>query len=183
TPDMQYRQLLSLTEDMLGGRNANRSVAVIRALIQFIVQSWQGQFAKNVVMKFNCFFLLPFIDVFPAHLREEVDRVYSSKEADVLLRRQREAQAVRDELQRSRDALVAESAANVNLQQKFSSLLAILSQQRDISANGTNRVASTRGDYLVSPTHRIYTPLRNPSEKKKRISFHPPSISRKHDVY
>jgi hypothetical protein len=63
---------------MLAGRDANRTSTVISALVQFIVKSWQEHFAKTVAMKFNCFFLLPFIDEFPQYLRNELDRMYES---------------------------------------------------------------------------------------------------------
>ena len=63
---------------MLAGRDANRTSTVISALVQFIVKSWQEHFAKTVAMKFNCFFLLPFIDDFPQYLRNELDKIYDT---------------------------------------------------------------------------------------------------------
>jgi hypothetical protein len=71
-------ELLQLTEEMLAGRDTNRTSTVISALVQFIVKSWQEHFAKTVSMKFNCFFLLPFIDQFPQYLRDELDKIYES---------------------------------------------------------------------------------------------------------
>jgi hypothetical protein len=71
-------ELLQLTEEMLAGRDANRTSTVISALVQFIVKSWQDHFARTVAMKFNCFFLLPFIDEFPQYLRDELDKIYES---------------------------------------------------------------------------------------------------------
>lgn len=73
-----HYELLQLTEEMLAGRDANRTSTVISALVQFIVKSWQDHFARTVAMKFNCFFLLPFIDEFPQYLRDELDRIYDS---------------------------------------------------------------------------------------------------------
>lgn len=73
-----HYELLQLTEEMLAGRDANRTSTVISALVQFIVKSWQDHFARTVAMKFNCFFLLPFIDEFPQYLRDELDKIYDS---------------------------------------------------------------------------------------------------------
>jgi hypothetical protein len=63
-----YYDLLQLTEEMLAGRNANRTSTVVTALVQFIVRSWRDHFARVVAMKFNCFFLMPFLDEFPSFL-------------------------------------------------------------------------------------------------------------------
>ena len=63
-----YHDLLQLTEEMLSGRNANRTRTVITALVQYIIRSWRSHFARTVAMKFNCFFLMPFLDDFPAYL-------------------------------------------------------------------------------------------------------------------
>lgn len=73
-----HYELLQLTEEMLAGRDANRTSTVISALVQFIVKSWQDHFSKTVAMKFNCFFLLPFIDEFPQYLRDELDKIYDA---------------------------------------------------------------------------------------------------------
>ena len=63
-----YYDLLQLTEEMLAGRNANRTSTVVTALVQFIIRSWRDHFARTVAMKFNCFFLMPFLDDFPSFL-------------------------------------------------------------------------------------------------------------------
>ena len=63
-----YYDLLQLTEEMLAGRNANRTNTVVTALVQYIIRSWRDHYARTVAMKFNCFFLMPFLDDFPAFL-------------------------------------------------------------------------------------------------------------------
>ena len=66
-----YYDLLQLTEEMLAGRNANRTSTVVTALVQFIIRSWRDHYARTVSMKFNCFFLMPFLDDFPSFLVSE----------------------------------------------------------------------------------------------------------------
>ena len=67
-----YYDLLQLTEEMLAGRNANRTNTVVTALVQYIIRSWRDHYARTVAMKFNCFFLMPFLDDFPAYLVSRV---------------------------------------------------------------------------------------------------------------
>ena len=120
-----------MTEEMLlAGTDAARTSQVVASLIQYIVRSWREHFARSVAMKFNCFFLLPFIDDFPSYLRSELDKLYSKAGAggasgggddggdghemgDLL-----DVVQARKELQRDRDALVAECDANSRLQER-----------------------------------------------------------------
>jgi len=63
-----YYNLLQLMEEMLAGRNANRTNTVVTAIVQHIIKTWTEHFARTVSMKFNCFFLMPFLDNFPSYL-------------------------------------------------------------------------------------------------------------------
>jgi hypothetical protein len=63
-----YFSLLQLMEEMLAGRNANRTNTVVTAIVQYIIRTWIDHFARTVAMKFNCFFLMPFLDDFPLYL-------------------------------------------------------------------------------------------------------------------
>jgi hypothetical protein len=109
--------LLQLTEEMLAGRDTQRTTDVVSALIQYIIRSWREHFARSVAMKFNCFFLLPFIDEFPSYLRAELDKLYGKSDAgggaDCL-----DIAEARKALQRDRDTLTAECDANAKLQER-----------------------------------------------------------------
>ena len=75
---------------------------VITALVQYIIRSWRSHFARMVAMKFNCFFLMPFLDEFPVFLRNELDQMYNSDmgemfdiaEARMVLQQKRYSQTV-----------------------------------------------------------------------------------------
>jgi hypothetical protein len=125
TQEGHYNQLVRLTEDLLGNRAVTNNGAVVKALIRVIVRSWQEQFAKSVVMKFNCFFLLPFIDTFPSYLRDEIDRIYAEPDRnDAASSFQALAgQERRKELEQTRAVLLAECEANLNLQKQFEAIL------------------------------------------------------------
>lgn len=121
--DSTNNQILQLTQDLLGSRSATRSESVVKTLIQLIVQSWQEQFTKNVVTKLNCFFLLPFIDKFPSHLRSEVDRIYAEEANSIIEQQSDDKQRAREKLEKVRASLVAESDSNMKLQEQFEKLL------------------------------------------------------------
>lgn len=57
-------------EEASSSRDAERTSAVVSALVQHIMVSWREHFARAVAMKFNCFFLMPFVDDFPFYLRK-----------------------------------------------------------------------------------------------------------------
>lgn len=108
------RDLLQLMEEAACVRNSNRTNAVVSALVQHIIRSWREHFARSVAMKFNCFFLMPFIDEFPFYLRQELDRVYEGDMANLF-----DISELKSALKRKRDDLIAECKANERLQGKF----------------------------------------------------------------
>merc|ERR1711871_1528723 len=117
-----YFDLLQLTEEMLAGRNAGRTNTVVTALVQYIIRSWRDHFARTVAMKFNCFFLMPFLDDFPAFLRKELDAMYDGEVSELF-----DISEARATLQQQRSDLVAECQANSKLQRRFDLINAQLS--------------------------------------------------------
>ena len=65
-------------------------------------------------MKFNCFFLMPFLDDFPAYLRNELDTLYDGGVNELF-----DITEARQALQNTRMELVAECEANSKLQRRF----------------------------------------------------------------
>lgn len=124
-----HYELLQLTEEMLAGRDANRTSTVISALVQFIVKSWQDHFAKTVAMKFNCFFLLPFIDEFPQYLRDELDKIYDSggdPKAVPGFNSLFDVAEARTALMERRNELASECEANAKLQTRYGVVLSLV---------------------------------------------------------
>lgn len=69
-------------EEASSSRDAERTSAVVSALVQHIMVSWREHFARAVAMKFNCFFLMPFVDDFPFYLRKVGFRFDADADAD-----------------------------------------------------------------------------------------------------
>lgn len=88
---------------------------MVSALVSHIIRSWREHFARSVAMKFNCFFLMPFVDEFPFYLRNELDRVYEGDNMNHLF----DISEVKASLKRRRDDLAAECKANERLQGEF----------------------------------------------------------------
>jgi len=108
------RDLLHLMEEVTCMRDTNRTCAVVSALVRHIVTAWRTSFAQNVAMKFNCFFLLPFLDEFPFILRTELDKLYDGDMSHLF--DMREARA---ELERRVRDIELETKSNKKLQSKF----------------------------------------------------------------
>ncbi len=121
-----YLDLLQLTEEMLAGRNVGRTNTVVTALVQYIIRSWRDHYARTVAMKFNCFFLMPFLDEFPSYLRNELDEMYADDASDVA--DMFDIQEARNALQQRRSELEAECNANSKLQRRFDMINAQLRQ-------------------------------------------------------
>ena len=106
--------VLHLMEQVACMRDGDRTTKVVSALVQHIVRAWRMSFAQNVAMKFNCFFLLPFLEEFPFFLRTELDRLYGSDLAHLF-----DVSEARAVLEHRLVELEAEAAANRKLQAKF----------------------------------------------------------------
>eukprot|EP00981_Chlorochromonas_danica_P005799 scaffold1190_cov187-Ochromonas_danica.AAC.31 len=132
-----YYRVMQLTEEMLSGSSASRTSALVTSLVQYIISSWRNHFARTTAMKFNCFFLMPFLDEFPVYLRNELDRAYSNGMAEVF-----DIAESRRSLQMRRTELLAECEANSKLQKRFDTIAAQLSKKiqvnKDQNANDNN---------------------------------------------
>lgn len=108
--------VLHLMDEMISMRNANRTSIVVTTLVQYIIRTWREHFAKSVAQKFNCFFLLPFIDEFPNYLRTELDKLYAHEEGTGVEGGLFDISEAREKLLDMRDRLVLECDANAELQ-------------------------------------------------------------------
>ncbi|CAM9746455.1 unnamed protein product [Ascophyllum nodosum] len=119
-----YFNLQQLMEEASCSRDAARTSAVVSSLVEHIMLGWREHFARAVAMKFNCFFLMPFVDDFPSYLRQELDKVYEGDMFDI-------AEA-REVLVRRRESLLAECKACHEIQRKFDSINNQLNSAKEI---------------------------------------------------
>jgi len=133
-----YYRVMQLTEEMISGTSASRTSALVTSLVQFITSSWRNHFARSVTMKFNCFFLMPFMDEFPAYLRNELDSIYESGVAEMF-----DIAETRRALQSKRAELLAECNANSKLQSRFDAIAAQLQSPSSFAAASAPSTASS----------------------------------------
>jgi len=113
--DSDYRNLLRLMEEAVMARDVDKTTLLVGGLVQHIVANWQLHFCRSVTSKFNCYFMLPFVDEFHRFMRKELRKVYEGDTlSDVF-----DLSAARRALQQQREELIGECLANKGLQEKF----------------------------------------------------------------
>ncbi|EFJ19523.1 hypothetical protein SELMODRAFT_110974 [Selaginella moellendorffii] len=95
---MTQTRLVDLLESTLWNRRlAQSSEDIVNALVAKIFEGIRDHFVTAAELKFNCFFLMPVVDKFPALLREDLevafeedlDRVFDVQQARQVLEHQR----------------------------------------------------------------------------------------------
>jgi len=109
----EYKALLRAMEQTFVQRDEAKTNVVVGALVNHIVTGWRTQFCSAVVAKFNCYFMMPFVDEFNLYARSELATMYED-ESDFF-----DIHAARRNLERTRDELRNECNANRELQEKF----------------------------------------------------------------
>ena len=122
--ERDYRNLLQLMEEAACSRDANRTNMVVGGLVQHIVTQWRESFGRQVVTKYNCFFLLPFVDEFQKYLRLELNRIYEDELSDIF-----DMTSARKQLLKQRSQLLSELDANEKLQDKFEAVSRMMRTQ------------------------------------------------------
>jgi hypothetical protein len=105
------RQLGAVSEDL------------VAALVCQIFEGIRDHVVQSVELKFNCFFLMPVVDAFPAALRDDVEAAYG--DLDTVF----DVGAVRAALEARLRSLECELAQGERLQRKFASIHSTLAQQ------------------------------------------------------
>jgi len=136
--EVDYCNLLQLMEEAACSRDANRTNMVVGGLVQHIVSQWRETFARSVTTKFNCYFLMPFVDEFHKHLRKELQKVYEGGGEHIC--EVFDLAAARRMLQQRREDLFNECTANDKLQTKFDMLSKMLREQQE----NTSEISSPR---------------------------------------
>ncbi|CAM9583644.1 unnamed protein product, partial [Heterosigma akashiwo] len=109
-----YGELIQLMEEATTVRDSRRTHAVVTCLVQHVTRAWRANFGQQVATKFNCFFLMPFIDELPFYLRTELDRIYQNNVEELF-----DVTRLRASLEAEQESLRAEFAAHKQLQEKF----------------------------------------------------------------
>jgi hypothetical protein len=131
--DRDYRNLLQLMEEAMMSRDANRTNLVVGGLVQHIVASWREQFCKSVTSKYNCYFMLPFIDEFHRFIRTELQKVYDGEAGS--LTAVFDLTSVRRSLEVHRTELEKECTANQQLQEKFQFCAKMMQNKKESRAS------------------------------------------------
>ncbi|KAL7569280.1 hypothetical protein ACA910_016829 [Epithemia clementina (nom. ined.)] len=145
--DRDYKNLVQLMEEAFMSRNAGRTNLVVGGLVQHIVSSWREQFCKTVITKFNCYFMLPFVDEFGRFIRKELQSLYEGEGGitDVF-----DLAAARRSLEQTRLDLKNECIANKALQEKFRLCSKMMKDKQEdddsVFARKPRRYSSTLGD-------------------------------------
>ena len=134
--ERDYANLVQLMEEALCTRDSNRTNLVVGGLVQHIVQQWREAFCKSAITKFNCYFMLPFVDDFHRYLRGELHKVSEGDGSE--LSEIFDLTAARRALQKQVDELKHECAANRKLQDKFHMVAKMMQreQERSIQTEG-----------------------------------------------
>jgi len=134
--ERDYANLVQLMEEALCTRDSNRTNLVVGGLVQHIVQQWREAFCKSAITKFNCYFMLPFVDDFHMYLRRELHKISEGEGSE--LSEIFDLTAARRALQKQVDELKSECAANRKLQDKFHMVAKMMQreQERSIQQEG-----------------------------------------------
>jgi hypothetical protein len=129
--ERDYMNLVQIIEEAAMSRDANRTTSVVGGLVQHIISLWRVQYCKSVTTKFNCFFLMPFVQEFQTFFRTELQGMYDGDLCEAFdLRR------ARTQLEEQRDQLLNECEANKRLQEKFDHVERMMQEQvSDASKN------------------------------------------------
>jgi len=102
------------------------SEELVAALVCQIFEGIRDHVVQAVELKFNCFFLMPLVDSFPARLREELEAAYDDLDSVF------DVGAVRASLEGKLRSLESELAQVERLQRKFASIHSTLAQQASV---------------------------------------------------
>lgn len=127
--DRDYANLLQIMEEAACSRDSNRTNMVICGLVQHIVAQWRASFCRTVTMKFNCYFMLPFVEEFHRYLRIELQKVYEGDNVSDVF----DLASARRTLEQQREELSRECEANKQLQEKFQGCAQMLQKQQEAS--------------------------------------------------
>lgn len=135
--ERDYANLVQLMEEALCTRDSNRTNLVVGGLVQHIVQQWREAFCKSAITKFNCYFMLPFVDDFHQFLRSELHKVSEGEGgelSDIF-----DLSAARRALTEQVNELRNECAVNKKLQHKFVEISRLMAKEQEAAIQKERR--------------------------------------------
>ena len=136
--DRDYYNLLQIIGEAASSRDANRTNLVVGGLVQHIIGQWRETFARSVTTKFNCYFMLPFVDEFSKFLRDELQKIYEGEGENLC--EVFNLAAARRTLKKRRDDLRNECMANKQLQEKFNLVAKMMRIEQESSSNSRSKL-------------------------------------------
>jgi hypothetical protein len=133
------RQLTPLSEE------------VVAALVCQVFEGVRDHIVTQAELKFNCFFLMPLVDAFPARLREELEGAWEQTQqagGSGGLEEVFDVGAVRAALEQRLRSLESELLQVERLQRKFALIHSTLAQQSAMAAPGPGRAAAAVAERL-----------------------------------
>ncbi|PNH09185.1 Dynamin-like protein ARC5 [Tetrabaena socialis] len=128
----EFRNLTGISED------------IVRALVFQMFEGIRDHLVQAAELKFNCFFLMPLVDSFPARLRKEIERAYEEGLDDVF-----DAASVRSALE-GRAAELGEELHRVGrLQRQFHAIHSTLVHGPSLASGPTSRAINTDLDASI----------------------------------
>lgn len=118
-------------EEAACSRDANRTTILVSGLVQHIVSQWREAFGRSVTTKYNCFFLMPFVEDFHRYMRHELQKVYEGEED---LSNVFDLGSARKALRQRCDDLRNECEANTKLRGKFDMVSKMMRKRQDQEA-------------------------------------------------
>ena len=112
---------------------------LVAALVCQIFEGIRDHVVQSVELKFNCFFLMPLVDSFPAALRDDVEAAYADLDGVF------DVGAVRAALEARLRSLECELAQVERLQRKFASIHSTLAQQATAGGRGEGSSPERKG--------------------------------------
>eukprot|EP00635_Sarcinochrysidales_sp_CCMP3193_P000485 CAMPEP_0118903590 /NCGR_PEP_ID=MMETSP1166-20130328/8393_1 /TAXON_ID=1104430 /ORGANISM="Chrysoreinhardia sp, Strain CCMP3193" /LENGTH=905 /DNA_ID=CAMNT_0006842821 /DNA_START=16 /DNA_END=2733 /DNA_ORIENTATION=+ len=111
-------------EEIHHSESSLHAVVMVESLVRRIAAAWREHFARTVAVKFNCFFLMPFVDDFPLAIREKIDDLFAPPSGDddqegAVRPASFDVDAARRTLQTRVTSLEKELDANTRLVHKF----------------------------------------------------------------
>ncbi|GLC37302.1 hypothetical protein PLESTF_000486000 [Pleodorina starrii] len=125
--------------DMLEATLWNRNLTgvsedIVRALVGQMFEGIRDHLVQAAELKFNCFFLMPLVDSFPARLRRDIENAYEEGLDDVF-----DAASVRATLECRQAELQEELRRVERLQRKFHSIHSTLVHGPSLASGPTSR--------------------------------------------
>ena len=115
-------QLLELLESSIFTRRLTPiTEEMVSSLVACVYGGIREYLTQAIELKFNCFFLMPFVDEFPAILRTEIEGAYDQQLEDVF-----DVAAVKKQLTVQKNRLESEVASVQRLRSKFEHIYSTL---------------------------------------------------------